>query len=72
MKLTHAERSYAYARLTRELRIMHFTERNILDTDPSLEVILTAVHEGRDEDALALAAHIHTERGDAWRAKFAA
>lgn len=67
--MERTDRMNAYSRLTREIRTMHHTERDILDADPNLDAILTAVHEGRDQDAVALSAHIHTERGDAWRAK---
>lgn len=67
--MTGTDRMKAYERLTRQLRTMHHTERTILDTDPAYEAILTAVHEGRDKDALDLAQHIHTAAGDAWRAR---
>lgn len=69
--LNHAEKSNAYAKLTRELRAMHHTERTILDTDPAYEAIMTAVHVGDDAEALRLAAHIHTTAGDSWRARAA-
>lgn len=68
-KLTHADKSAAYARLTRELRAMHHTERDILDTYPHYEQIIALIHKGRDAEALALAEPIRTEQGDAWRAR---
>lgn len=68
-KLTSADRSAAYYRITRVLRNMHHTERTILDTYPHYEQIMTLIHEGRDAEALALAEPIRTARGDAWRAK---
>jgi hypothetical protein len=71
-KLTSADKSRAYHRITRELRNMHHTERNILDTYPHYEQIMRLIHEGRDAEALALAEPIRTEQGDAWRARKAA
>lgn len=71
-KLTSADKSSAYYRLTRELRDMHHTERTMLDTYPLYEAIMVAAHEGRDAEALAMAEPIRTEAGDAWRARKAA
>lgn len=67
--LTSADKSAAYHRLTRVLRNMHHTERTILDTYPLYEQIMTAIHEGNDAHALAMAEPIRTEQGDAWRAR---
>ena len=67
--LTDQERSAAYHRITRVLRDMHHTERTMLDESPHYLAILTAIHGGNDAQALAMAEHIHTERGDAWRAR---
>jgi len=67
--MTNEDRSYAYARLTREIRTMHHTERDMLDASPQLDTILLAVHERRELDAIELTMPMHTDRGDAWRAK---
>jgi len=67
--MNNKDRMNAYYRLTREIRSMHHTERTALDNSANYLTALTAVHEGRDSDAIALTDNLMTEAGDAWRAK---